>query len=338
LSVSFSLLAIHLRLKRPQRVALVNVATCQDRAVGMRHQPLAGRTALVAGATRGAGRAFAIELATAGAIVYATGRSSQDKRSEIDRPETIEGTAVLAAERGGQVVAVVCDHLEPSQVQDLISRIESERGRLDILVNNIWGGDHLTNWGAKLWEHDLEAGLRILRLAIDTHIITSHAALPLLIGNPGGLVIEVTDGNAEFNAEYRGTFFYDLAKVTPHRMALALSRELAEHLATAVSLSPGWIRSEAMLDHFGVSEENWRDGTAKDPHFCISETPHYVARGAVALAADPDRSRFTGQSLASWDLGPTYGVTDLDGTQPHMLKYHREVIETGKPADDTAYR
>jgi NAD(P)-dependent dehydrogenase (short-subunit alcohol dehydrogenase family) len=302
------------------------------------HRPLSERVALVAGATRGAGRAFAVELAAAGAIVYATGRSSQGRRSEMDRPETIEGTAARAAELGGEAVPVACDHLDPVQVRELVSRIESERGRLDILVNNIWGGDHLTGWDAKLWEHDLDAGLRILRLAIDTHIITSHAAIPLLIKNPGGLVIEVTDGNAEFNADYRGTFFYDLAKVTPHRMALALSRELAAHEASAVSLTPGWIRSEAMLEHFGVTEDNWRDGTAKDPHFCISETPHYVARAAVALAADPDRARFTGQSLASWDLGPIYGVTDLDGTQPHMLRYFREIVDAGKPADDAGYR
>jgi NAD(P)-dependent dehydrogenase (short-subunit alcohol dehydrogenase family) len=301
-------------------------------------QPLQGRVALVAGATRGAGRAFAIELAAAGAIVYATGRSTQGNRSEMDRPETIEGTAERAVEAGGEAVPVACDHLEPSQVRELVSRIDAERGRLDILVNNIWGGDHLTAWDAKLWEQNLEDGLRVLRLGIDTHIITSHTAIPLLIRNPGGLVIEVTDGDAEFNTEYRGTFFYDLAKVTPHRMALALSRELADHEASAVSLTPGWIRSEAMLEHFGVTEDNWRDGTAKDPHFCISETPHYVARAAVALAADPDRARLTGQSLASWDLGPLYGVTDLDGTQPNMLRYFREVIDGGKPADDTGYR
>jgi NAD(P)-dependent dehydrogenase (short-subunit alcohol dehydrogenase family) len=294
--------------------------------------------ALVAGATRGAGRAFAIELAAAGAIVYATGRSSRDSRSEMDRPETIEGTAARGAEAGGEVTPVVCDHLEPSQVRELVSRIDAERGRLDILVNNIWGGDHLTAWNAKLWEHDLDAGLRVLRLAIDTHIITSHAAIPLLIRDPGGLVIEVTDGDAEFNTAYRGTFFYDLAKVTPHRIALALSEELADHQATAVSLTPGWIRSEAMLEHFGVTEANWRDGTAKEPHFCISETPHYVARAAVALAADPDRARFAGRSLASWDLGPLYGITDLDGTQPHMLRYYREIMQAGKPADDAGYR
>ena len=302
------------------------------------HQPLSGKVALVAGATRGAGRAFAVELAVAGATVYATGRSSENGRSELGRPETIEGTAVRAADAGGKAVPVVCDHLEPAQVKALVSRIESDEGRLDILVNNIWGGDHLTEWDAKLWEHDLDAGLRILRLAIDTHIITSHAAIPLLIKEPGGLVIEVTDGDAEFNADYRGTFFYDLAKVTPHRMALALAAELADHQATAVSLSPGWLRSEAMLEHFGVSEENWRDGTAKDPHFCISETPHYVARAAAALAADPERARFNGRSLASWDLGPAYGVTDLDGTQPHMLRYFREIIDAGKPAGDTGYR
>jgi NAD(P)-dependent dehydrogenase (short-subunit alcohol dehydrogenase family) len=301
-------------------------------------RPLSGKVALVAGATRGAGRAFAVELAAAGAIVYATGRSSEHGRSEMGRPETIEGTATRAAEAGGQAVPVVCDHLEPSEVKALVSRVESEQGRLDILVNNIWGGDHLTGWDAKLWEHDLDAGLRILRLAIDTHIITSHAAIPLLIKEPGGLVIEVTDGDAEFNADYRGTFFYDLAKTTPHRIALALARELADHQATAVSLSPGWIRSEAMLEHFGVTEDNWRDGTAKDPHFCITETPHYVARAAVALAADPDKARFNGQSLASWDLGPAYGVTDLDGTQPHFRRYHREVMKAGKPADDSGYR
>jgi NAD(P)-dependent dehydrogenase (short-subunit alcohol dehydrogenase family) len=299
---------------------------------------LAGRVALVAGATRGAGRAFAIQLAAAGAVVYATGRSSASGRSEIDRPETIEETASRAVEAGGEAIAVVCDHLVPEQVKRLVSRVEAEQGRLDILVNNIWGGDHLTDWDAKLWEQELDAGLRVLRLAVDTHIITSHAAIPLLIKEPGGLVIEVTDGNAEFNADYRGTFFYDLAKVTPHRMALALSKELAEFQATAVSLTPGWIRSEAMLDHFGVTEDNWRDGTARDPHFCISETPHYVARAAVALAADADRARFNGQSLASWDLAPYYGVTDLDGTQPHMLRYHREIIDAGRPADDAGYR
>src|ERR687897_751054 len=248
------------------------------------HQPLSAKVALVAGATRGAGRAFAVELAAAGATVYATGRSSENGRSEMGRPETIEGTATRAAEAGGKAVPVVCDHLEPSQVRALVSRIESDQGRLNILVNNIWGGDHLTGWDAKLWEHDLDAGLRILQLAIDTHIITSHAAIPLL------------------------------------------------------SLSRGWIRSEAMLEHFGVTEDNRRDGTAKDPHFCITETPHYVARAAVALAADPDKARFNGQSLASWDLGPAYGVTDLDGTQPHFRRYHREVIKAGKPADDTGYR
>lgn len=151
-------------------------------------------------------------------------------------------------------------------------------------------------------------------------------------------MIEVTDGDSEFNATHRGTFFYDLAKVAPLRMAKVLAEEVADYQATAVSLSPGWIRSEAMLEHFGVTEENWRDGTAIDPHFCISETPHYVARCAAALAADKDRGRFNGQSLASWSLGPTYGVTDLDGTQPNMLTYHREVIEAGRPADDSGYR
>ena len=217
---------------------------------------LHGRVALVAGATRGAGRAFAVELAAAGAVVYATGRSSEHARSEMDRPETIEGTARLAQKQGGTCIPVVCDHLDPDQVARLVSRIESQHNRLDILVNNIWGADHLTGWDQKLWEHDLDDGLRILRLAVDTHIITSHKAIPLLIRQPGGLVIEVTDGNARFNENYRDTFFYDLAKVSPQRMALALAAELEEFGATALALSPGWIRSEAMLEHFGVTEDN----------------------------------------------------------------------------------
>ncbi|ADD42701.1 SDR family oxidoreductase [Stackebrandtia nassauensis] len=301
-------------------------------------KPLAGKVALVAGATRGSGRAFAVELARAGAIVYATGRSSDAKRSEMDRPETIEGTAAKIAEAGGTGFGVVCDHLDREQVRDLVARIESEQGRLDILVNDIWGGDHLTKWDAKLWEYDLDNGFRMMRLAIDTHIITSYYALPLLIKNPGGLVFEVTDGNTEFNAQYRDDFFYDLAKVTPMRMAFALSKELEPHGGTALALSPGWLRSEAMLDHFGVTEETWRDATKNEPHFCMSETPTYVARCLVAVASDPERHRWNGKSVASWDLAPEYGVKDADGSQPVFGPYYRDIQEPGKPADPTGYR
>ncbi|MGH8877162.1 MAG: SDR family oxidoreductase, partial [Stackebrandtia sp.] len=274
----------------------------------MNDTPLSGKIALVAGATRGTGRAFAVELARAGATVYATGRSTEAKRSEMDRPETIEGTGALMADAGGTGFAVACDHLDREQVRALVSRIESEQGRLDILVNDIWGGDHLTQWDAKMWEHDLDKGFRMLRLAIDTHIVTSHYAAPLLIRNEGGLVVEVTDGNTEFNADYRDAFFYDLAKITPMRMALALSTELKDFGGTAVCLSPGWLRSEAMLDHFGVTEDNWRDATRNEPHFCMSETPTYVARCLVALANDADRNQWAGKSVASWDLAPHYGI------------------------------
>ena len=304
----------------------------------MTTKPLAGRIALVAGATRGAGRAFAVELGAHGATVYATGRSTTEQRSEMDRPETIDETARLVTEAGGTGIPVVCDHLDPHRVQDLVRRIDTEQGRLDILVNNIWGGDPFTDWDSPLWEQDVNAGLRLLHRAIDTHIITAHAAIPLLIRRPGGLVIEVTDGNTETNTDYRGTFFYDLAKTTPQRMALGLAAELKKHDATALALSPGWIRSEAMLEHFGVTEGNWRDAAATEPHFVISETPHFVARVAAALAADPHVSRWAGKSLGSWDLAAEYGVVDLDGSRPDWGRYHREVVVPGKPADATGYR
>lgn len=302
------------------------------------NKPLAGRVALVAGATRGAGRAFAIELGAAGATVYATGRSTRDQRSEIDRPETIDETAQIINSAGGNAIAVACDHLNREQVAELVSRIEAEQGHLDILINGIWGGDHITGWHDKMWEHDLDKGFHMLELAIKSHIITSHYALPLVIKRPGGIVFEITDGNTQFNSEYRGTFFYDLAKVVPQRMALGLAEELAPFGVTALALSPGWIRSENMLDAYGVTEENWRDGTKQSPHFCITETPHYVARVAVALACDPQVSRWAGQSLASWDLAAEYDVYDLDGTQPNFGKYYAEVQLPDKPANDAGYR
>ncbi|MGH8792362.1 MAG: SDR family oxidoreductase [Stackebrandtia sp.] len=303
-------------------------------------KPLTGKIALVAGATRGAGRAFAVELGAAGATVYVTGRSTAGKRSEMDRPETIEETAALVDEAGGEGIAVVCDHLERDQVRDLVARIDSEQGRLDILINNIWGGDQFTEWDAKLWEHDLDKGFRILRLSIDANVITSHFALPLLIKNPGGLVVQVNDGTAESNADYyRFSFFYDLAKFAPLRIGFALSKELKEYGGTAVSLTPGWIRSEAMLDtHFKVTEENWRDGCEQNPHFCITETPYFVAKAAAALAADPDVARWNGKSLHAFELSQEYGFTDLDGTQPDGWRYVKEVIIPDGPAGDDGYR
>jgi NAD(P)-dependent dehydrogenase (short-subunit alcohol dehydrogenase family) len=301
--------------------------------------PLAGKVALVSGATRGGGRGIAVSLGEAGATVYATGRSTRERRSEIDRPETIEETAELVTAAGGEGIAVAVDHLDPAQVARLVERIDSDHGRLDVLVNDIWGAEHLFDWKAPVWEHDLDDGLRLLRLAIDTHLITSHHALPLLIRNPGGLVVEVTDGTAAYNADhYRVTMFYDLAKTSVTRLAWAQAQELREHGGTAVALTPGWMRSELMLEHHSVSESNWRDATERTPHFCISETPRYVGRAVAALAADPDKQRWNGESLSSGQLAQVYGFTDIDGTQPDCWRYMVEVVETDAPAGDADYR
>lgn len=302
-------------------------------------EPLKGKVALVAGATRGAGRGIAVELGAAGATVYVTGRTTRARRSEYDRPETIEDTADLVTGAGGRGIAVPTDHLDPAQVRALVDRIDGERGRLDVLVNDIWGGENLFEWEKPVWEHDLDKGLRLLRLAVETHAITSHHALPLLLRHPGGLVVEVTDGTAEYNRDtYRVSFFYDLAKASVLRMAFALGHELGPRGATAVALTPGWMRSEIMLGHFGVEEENWRDALSEVPHFAISETPRYVGRAVAALACDPDRARWNGDSLSSGALAQEYGFTDLDGSRPDAWRYLVEVQDAGKPADVTGYR
>jgi NAD(P)-dependent dehydrogenase (short-subunit alcohol dehydrogenase family) len=300
---------------------------------------LEGRVALVAGATRGAGRGIAFELAAAGATVYCTGRSTSKQPSEMNRPETIEETADLIKRAGGKGIAVQVDHLKPEEVKSLVARIDREQGRLDILVNDIWGADFLIQWNVPVWEHSLESGFHMLRLAIDTHIITSHFALPLLIKNPGGLVVEVTDGTADYNEDhYRLSLFYDLAKTSVIRLAWAQSKELEPHKCTAIALSPGWLRSEQMLDNYGVKEENWRDATKKQPHFIITETPRYVGRAVAHLAADPDVARWNSQSLSSGQLAKVYGFTDVDGSQPDAWRYVVEVQDAGKSADATGYR
>jgi NAD(P)-dependent dehydrogenase (short-subunit alcohol dehydrogenase family) len=302
-------------------------------------RPLEGRVALVAGATRGGGRGIAVGLGEAGATVYCTGRSTREHRSEVDRPETIEETAELVTAAGGEGIAVQVDHLDPKQVAALVERIDSEQGRLDVLVNDIWGAEHLFKFNTPVWEHDLDDGLRLLRLAIDTHLITSHHALPLLIRRPGGLLVEVTDGTAEYNADnFRVNAFYDVAKTAAIRMAWGLSKELGERGATAVSLTPGWMRSEQMLEHHSVGEENWRDGTERVPHFCISESPVYVGRAVAALATDDERARWNGQSLSSGQLALVYGFTDTDGTQPDCWRYMVEVVDAGRPPGDDGYR
>ena len=301
-------------------------------------KPLTGKIALVAGATRGAGRGIAVQLGAAGATVYVTGRTIRGQRSEMNRPETIEDTAALVDQAGGRGISVRVDHLVPDEVRALVARIGADHGALHILVNDIWGATRM-EWNKTVWESDLEYGLRTLRLAVDTHAITSHFALPLLIEKPGGLVVEVTDGTDEYNAShYRVSFFFDLAKAAVNRMAFSLAHELRPHGGTAVALTPGWLRSEAMLDAYGVTEETWREATRRSPHFAISETPAFVGRAVAALAQDPNVARWNGRSLSSGQLAKIYGFTDVDGSRPDAWRYLSEVQDTGKPADVTGYR
>jgi NAD(P)-dependent dehydrogenase (short-subunit alcohol dehydrogenase family) len=300
---------------------------------------LRGRVAVVAGATRGAGRGIAAALGEAGATVICTGRSTRSRRSEYDRPETIEETAELVGHLGGSGVAIAVDHLDPEQVQRLAERIRNDYGRIDVLVNDIWGAELLkggpADWNTPIWEHDLDKGLRILRLAIDTHLVTSHYLLELLIEEPGGLLVEVTDGTVDYNAShYRLSVFYDLAKVAVNRLAFSQGHELKPHGATAVAITPGWLRSEMMLETFGVAEANWRD--ALDParadqdapvapgDFAFSESPRYVGRAVVALATDAQRARWNQDSVSSGQLAVEYGFTDVDGSQPDIWRHFEQ--------------
>lgn len=301
---------------------------------------LARKVALVAGATRGAGRGTAVALGEAGAVVYCTGRTTRDRRSAYNRAETIEETAELVTSAGGTGVAAAVDHLSGAEVEQLIRRIDAERGRLDILVNDVWGGENLIEWNTPLWEHNLDAGLKMLHGAVDTHLVTSHFALPLLIRRPGGLVVEMTDGTREYNtAHYRLSAFYDLAKSAVLRLAFSQAQELKPFGCTALALTPGWMRSEMMLEHYGVTEANWRDGAAINPHFAaISESPRFVGRAVAALAADPELHLRNGGSFSSGGLAREYGFTDVDGSQPDCWRYLAEVQDAGLPADPTGYR
>ena len=323
---------------------------------------LRGRVAVVAGSTRGAGRGIAAALGEAGATVICTGRSSTQRKlkSDYDRSETIEETAELVTELGGKGIAIPIDHLVPDEVKGLAQRLESEFGKIDILVNDIWGAEILKGgppeWNTPVWKLDLEKGLRILRLAIDTHLITSKYLLPLLISQwhahparddhgrdartTGGLVIEVTDGTTKYNAShYRISVYYDLAKVAVNRLAFSQGHELAPYGATAVAITPGWMRSEMMLEHFGVTEDNWRDALdptraeqnqpVAPPDFALSETPRYVGRAITSLAADPERARWNQQSVTSGELAKIYGFTDVDGTAPDVWRKMEESERSG---------
>jgi NAD(P)-dependent dehydrogenase (short-subunit alcohol dehydrogenase family) len=287
-------------------------------------QPLAGKIALVAGATRGAGRGIACMLGEAGATVYCTGRSTRGSlASGSERPETIEETAEMVGAHGGTGIAVRVDHTVPEEVAALFERVEAEHGRLDILVNDVWGGDALTEWGRPFWELDLAAGLLMQQRGLHTHIITSRYGVPLLLKQGRGLLIEITDGDTP---AYRGNLFYDLVKSSVIRLAYAMAEELRPHGVTALALTPGFLRSEAMLDLFGVTEANWQEGAQRDPHFIASETPFFVGRAVAALAADPDVARKAGGVYSSWGLARDYGFTDMDGRRPDWGAYFAEHV------------
>ncbi len=285
--------------------------------------PLQGRVALVAGATRGAGRAIAVCLGESGATVYCTGRSVRGRSAMAGRPEAIEDTAERVTAGGGRGIAVQVDHTEPAQVERLVQRIAAEQGRLDVLVNDIWGGDELAEWGVPFWQQSLDKGLRMQQRAVHTHIVTSRHAVPLMLRRKAGLVVEIGDGDGYW---YRQNFFYDLAKVTVLRLAWTMAQELRPHGVTALAVTPGFLRSEAMLDRFGVTEATWRAAIAQDPHFAQSETPFYLGRAVAALAADPGIGEKSGGSFNTGALAEEYGFTDVDGRLPHWMRYARESL------------
>lgn len=290
-------------------------------------QPLRGQVAVVAGATRGAGRAIAVALGAAGATIYATGRSVRGHPATGTRPETIEETAALVTAAGGVGIAVQVDHTAPGEVAALFARVRDEQdGRLDILVNDVWGGDALTNWSVPFWQHSLDDGLLMQRRAVHSHIITSRYGAPLMVARNRGLIVEITDGDTY---DYRGNLFYSLAKISVIHLAAAMAadlRRLGAPGVTAVAVTPGFLRSEEMLDRFGVTEATWRDAIAQDPHFAASETPAYVGRAVAALASDPNVGAKSGRALSSWGLAREYGVTDADGSQPDWGAYYAEHI------------
>ncbi len=297
--------------------------------------PLQDRVAVVAGATRGAGRGIARMLGAAGATVYCTGRSVQGRPATPGRPETLEETAELVATEGGRGIAVRTDHTIEPEVERLFARVRAEAGRLDILVNDIWGGDALTEWGTPFWELSTAKGMELLERAVHTHIITSRHGVPLMVERDAGLIVEVTDGDT---SGYRGNLFYDLAKNAVARLAYAMAADLHAHNVTALAVTPGFLRSEAVLDHFGVTESNWREAIEKDEYFAGSETPCFVGRAIAALAADPDVARKSGELYSSWELAREYGFTDVDGRRPEwgsfFLRKVRGIVERDTAPDE----
>ena len=286
---------------------------------------LKDRIAVVAGATRGAGRGISRMLGEAGATVYCTGRSVRGKPATGKRPETIEETAEMVTAHGGAGIHVQVDHTVESQVRRLFERIKHDQGRLDILVNDVWGGDDLTEWGKPFWKLSVDKGMLMLDRAVNAHIITSRHGVPLMIEHDSGLIVEITDGAHDL---YRGSLFYDLCKMSAIRLAYAMAVELKSHNITALAVTPGFLRSEMMLENFGVTEDNWQEAAKKDPHFAQSETPFFVGRAVAALAADPKVASKAGQVLSSWKLAREYEFDDIDGRRPDFGRYLLGLITT----------
>lgn len=297
-------------------------------------KPLQGKVALVAGATRGAGRGIAAMLGEAGATVYCTGRSVRGSAATPGRAETIEETAEMVTAHGGVGIAVQVDHTVENEVEALITRVRVEQSRLDVLVNDVWGGDALTEFGKTFWEVNLENGKLMFERAVFSHMITSRYAAPLLIETGGSLIVEITDGDSY---TYRGNVFYDLVKLSVIRLAFAMARELRNKRVAAVAVTPGFLRSEAMLEHFGVTAETWRDAGAQDPNFLASETPSFVGRAVASLAADPGIMKKSGRLFSSWQLSDEYGFTDSDGTRPHWGRHFERAFGKFKTCDDIFY-
>ncbi len=295
---------------------------------------LEGKVAVVAGATRGAGRGIACALGEAGAIVYCTGRSVRGQSAMRNRPECIEDTAELVTERGGQGIHARVDHTKPKEVQAFFERVRDEQGGLDLLVNDVWGGDELTGWGQPFWRHSLRDGLTMLERAVHTHLITSHYGAPLLIERGRGLIVEITDGD---NFGYRANLYYDIVKTTVIRLAFGMARELNKKGVCSIALTPGFLRSEVVLDHFCVTEESWRDAGEKDPDFLASETPLFVGRAVAALATDPDVAKKNGRVFSSWGLAREYGFQDVDGRTPHWGDHVEKVYGVRLPVCDDAF-
>jgi NAD(P)-dependent dehydrogenase (short-subunit alcohol dehydrogenase family) len=276
--------------------------------------------ALVAGATRGAGRGIARMLGECGATVYCTGRGSRERPSSAGycagRPETIEETAEMVDAAGGTGIAARVDHGDEPQVAALFDRVRRDHGRLDVLVNNFWGGIAVEQWG-EFWRQPMEQG-RALFDAAWPHVLTCRHAVPLMIERRSGLIVQITEGDGLY---YRMNLYYDLGRPAEIRLAYALAEELGPYGVTALALTPGYMRTEAMLDGFGVTEANWREGAKQDPNFLASESPCFVGRAVAALAADANVASKSGGLHRSWALAEEYGFNDLDGTRPNLAKH-----------------